>query len=298
MPSLRQIGDPTELDNLYSGKTIVYVEGTADLAFFNDLVGPDMFDRLEFKVPEEGTGYHQVKKRVAGERPRNKRIHGLLDGEAAVAFGHFDEFLVSDGTLFAVEGPEMDGLLFLPEHELENLVLCHVDIPTFVAQNVPFTQIGSVSAGEIRAELVTLAKRFYLLALLKFAAGRLHAAGTPCKVVDEKSGMFVSKVGVAKVMRTIKPKIIEAGIAWSDFIDTVREFAASVMAHFKNSAFEEAQKQRHVLRMADGKSMLKRVRANYSGPLAWEGLLQGRLKGSDYAPQFVESLELATDCNK
>src|SRR5438067_1915224 len=119
MPKLGSIKDPVELDNLYTDKVIVYVEGAEDFAFFNDLVGRDMADRLEFKVPEEkGSGYHVVKSRVATERASNPKIHGLLDGETAVALNRFADFLASDGVLFTLTGAEHEGLLFLSEHEL------------------------------------------------------------------------------------------------------------------------------------------------------------------------------------
>jgi hypothetical protein len=85
MRKLSAILDREELDNLYADKAIVYVEGESDQAVFTVLSGPDIGDRLEFKMPKAGgSGYHAVRDRVADERGRgNAKIHGLLDGEAS-----------------------------------------------------------------------------------------------------------------------------------------------------------------------------------------------------------------------
>ena len=298
MPSLKHISDPTELDNLYSDKVIVYVEGTEDLAFFNDLVGPDIADRLEFKVPDaNGSGYHMVRSRVAMERAANPKIHGLLDGETAVTMDAFGALLASRNILFGLEGEENAGLLFLSEHELENLVLCHARLPDFIAQNVPFALIGTRPVETVERELATLAKRFYLLALLKFAAGRFHAAGTPCKAIDQNAGMFISKMGVAKILQLLKPKIEGAQIEWNAFIEAVRAFSDGVKAHFDAQNLDRDARHKEIMRLADGKSMLRRIRGDYNGQPSWEGLLQGRLKHYGYATAFRNELEVATGCN-
>lgn len=298
MPKLGSIKDPVELDNLYADKVIVYVEGAEDFAFFNDLVGREMADRLEFKIPEEkGSGYHVVKSRVANERAGNPKIHGLLDGETAVSMDRFADFLASDGVLFSLAGAEHDGLMFLSEHELENIVLCHARVPEFLSAHVPFVAIGSRPVAVVERELVTLARRFYLLALLKFAAGRFHAAGTPCKAVDQYSGLFDTPQGVAQILRFLRPRIVAAGIDWPTFIAAIRTFASSVRGHFEQRGFDEEERRKHVLRMSDGKNFLKRVRGKYHGSPSWEGALTGRVKSYGYVARFRTALEAATGCN-
>jgi hypothetical protein len=299
MPKLGRIADPVELDNLYSDKVVVYVEGGADLAFFGNLLGPDLADRLEFKVPEEkGSGYHAVKARVAMERGGNAKIHGLLDGDAAVALDRFEAFLEGGEVLFRVARDDAEGLLFLSEYELENIVLCHANVPDFLAAHVPFAAIGTVPIEQLQRKLLTLTRRFYLLALLKFTAGRFHRAGTPCGAVDKHEGMFDNKrMGVAAILRFLKPKIVEAGIGWEAFLAEARRFARSVNDHFDLRQFDEGTRQLHVLRMADGKNLLKRIRGDYGGTAHWEGQLHDRLKRLGYAERFRDALERETGCN-
>lgn len=299
MPRLSRIKDPVELDNLYTDKTIVYVEGKDDLAFFNDLIGPYLADRLEFKVPEVlGSGYHTVKARVAEERGGNAKIHGLLDGETAVALDRFEAFLDGGEVLFTVDGEENAGLLFLSEHELENVVLCHANVSEFLSSHVPFSAIGSRPIDVVERELLTLTRRFYLLALLKFTATRFHIAGTPCKAIDTYAGLFDNrKKGVAEILRFLKPKIADAGIEWDDFSASAHAIAYSVTTHFEQRDFDNETRRKQVLRLSDGKNLLKRIRGEYGGTPHWEGVFQQRLKSFGYADVFRDAIQRATGCN-
>lgn len=299
MPKLSSYVDPAELDNSASDKVVVYVEGTDDLAFFSDLIGPNLADRLEFKVPEEkGSGYLMVKARVALERGGNDKIHGLLDGEAAVALGGFGAFLDGGDVLFRIGADNSEGLIFLSENELENIVLCHANVPEFLSAHVPFAAIGSRPVQVLERELLTLTKRFYLLALLKFTAGHFHRAGTPCGAIDKYEGLFDNKhKGVGHILRFIKPKIVEAGIEWSVFMAAARQFAHGVTGHFEQRQFDEETRRKHVLRMSDGKNLLRRIRGEYNGTAHWEGQLHRRLKNLGYADLFRSALERETNCN-
>lgn len=296
MPKLSEIPDVEELDNLYADKIIIYVEGTDDKAVFTELIGPNHGDQLEFKVPEEsGSGYHTVRNRVFELRKRNKKIHGLLDGEAAASLGHVEEFINAKGVLFTVPVEALEGLYFLFENELENLLLCHVDVAEFINQNVPFGQIGVGPVDQIRADLTALSRRFYALTMLRFAAGEIHRGGKSCPQVDDHAKLFQGPHSVATILKMLKVKIEAHGIVWIDFMTRVHAVIGAVQGPFKAPGYDNDQRVREIVRLADGKEMLKRVRTKYNnGGLNWEGLLVERLKRSDYADDFTKALLRAT----
>jgi len=295
MRRLGSVLDPEELDNLYAAKAIVYVEGESDEAFFAALAGPDIAENLEFKVPPTGGGYFQVRDRVCEERDRgNNRIYGLLDGEAAAAFAIIERLIDSRGVLFDTGNVAVDGLLFLSEAELENLVLCHAGVAEFLTHNVGFAGIGKANIQSFADELKGLAQRFYVLAILRFVAVEFHNAGTPCKPVDKLSGRFQSKDAVLVILAHIKADLIADGVPWPAFLARVLTLMRRVRSAFVDDGTHPSPKERHVLRLADGKGLLKRVRSTYNGPPAWEGLLTERLRTAPYSAEFRSALLAAT----
>lgn len=292
MPKLSAIVDTEELDNLYADKAIVYVEGESDEAVFTVLAGPDIGDRLEFKVPKTGgSGYHAVRDRVLEERGRgNAKIHGLLDGEASASFGHILHLIENRETLFQTTDPALDGLIFLSETELENLILCHAGVAEFLTNNVTLTGIGGQDLEAHRSDLVSLSQRFYLLAMMKFAAGELHRTGTPCKQVDKLAGRFQTTESTLKITREIKASIEKDGGDWNAFVTKLNELMGRVRERFADDGTRPPPKERQVRRLADGKGLLKRVIGKNNGQRNWEGHLVERLRQSPYAADFRQAL--------
>lgn len=133
MPSLRTMPDVEELDNRYIDKCIIYVEGESDLTVWERIVGPNVADRVEFKVPQAvGSGYTLVCQRVARERQTNPRIFGLVDGEIAAVHDKIDKLIASVEPIFVLDDPALDGILFLAEHEAENVLLRYSELPNYV----------------------------------------------------------------------------------------------------------------------------------------------------------------------
>ncbi len=285
--------DPDELDNLFSDKTIVYVEGEGDEAVYNSLVGMDVGEFLEFKVPRSGgSGHFAVRDEVHRQRERgNTKVHGLLDGEAAAAFGFVEALIDNRSMFFSLDGPKLSGLLFLAELELENIMLCHADVASFIANQVTFARVGKVPNEVIHADLRQLAQRFYVLAILKFVAGDFHRGGTPCKQVSVHEGMFQSKLTILGILRTLKPKIVAEGLEWSAFLRRMLVLMRRVRAAFISNGQDLEAKERHLTRLADGKGMLKCIYTKfYGGSPAWEGVLSERVRLSPYAEAFRKNL--------
>lgn len=295
MPRLGSYRDNDELDNAIADKIIVYVEGPDDESFFRALAGPNIADRLEFKIPETGTGYHEVKKRVTELRPDNPKVHGLLDGEAAVSFGQSEAFLTAADNLFRVDLVDFDGLLFLPHYELENILIRHAKLARFIVNNVPVGQLGTRKIEEVQRTLHEFVPRFYLFSLIKFAMIKMHRPDRPCKGIGAIGGRFLDKnAGWASIMRNdVQPKISEQ-VEWDEFLAELKKLGQE--AHERNVArgLDTAGKLDESLRIADGKLMLKHVKSRYGGDGRWDGHLHDNLVNSGYGERFNIALLAAT----
>jgi hypothetical protein len=296
MPRLSAFRDNDELDNAIADKTIVYVEGPDDVSFFNNLAGPDVRDRLEFKTPEAGTGYHEVKKRVGELRPVNPKVHGLLDGEAAVALGLFNAFIDNSEVIFRGDEGLIDGLMFLAEYELENLLLCHTGLARFIANDVVVAELGTRNQGEVQRTIDTLTLRYVLFSVIKFTMIALHSEARPCKGIGKIGGQFITKeVGCAHLMRNDVQSEIGPQVEWSEFLAAMHGVVHAIRAHHRGLGFDDAAKRRDALRIADGKLLMKHVKKRYSGSGKWDGHLHGELAQSDYSDRFRDALLEATN---
>lgn len=295
---MRRLGtvlDTDELLNLSAARAVVYVEGQSDEAFFTVLAGPDIMEKVEFKVPPAGGGYINVRDRVREERDRgNERVHGLLDGEASAALGYVERFIDSRTILFDSGNRTVDGLLFVSESELENIVLCHAGVAEFLTHNVGFANVGKANLQDYVDELRALSRRFYVLAIMRYVAAEIHNGGTSCKQVERLAGRFQTTDGVLGILFHMKAELIGEGITWSTFIARVLELMRRARVAFVDDGTSPSPKDRHVLRLADGKALLKRVRTLYNGTAAWEGLLTERLRTAPYSGEFRETLLAAT----
>lgn len=295
MPRLGAFRDNDELDNAAADKTIVYVEGPDDVSFFYNLAGPDVRDRLEFKTPESGTGYHEVKKRVAELRPANGKVHGLLDGEAAVALGHIEAFLKADEAICRVDEETLEGLVFLAEHELENLMICHTRLARFIVNDVVVGEIGVRNEGEVQDAIDTLALRYFLFSIIKFTMIAFHSDQQPCKGIGKIGGQFISRnVGSARLMADdVRPEI-SPQVDWGDFLAAMHGLVRTIHERHDELALDEAARRRDRLRIADGKMLLKHIKKRYAGTGKWDGHLHDQLAQSEYSQKFRDALLVAT----
>jgi hypothetical protein len=289
MPRLGTYRDNDELDNAIADKIIVYVEGRDDVAFFKTLAGPNINDRLEFKAPESGTGYHEVKSRVSELRPTNSKVHGLLDGEAAVSLGQKQAFLESDKNIFQTEAVDLDGLMFLSEYELENLLICHAQLSKYIINNVTVADLGSRKIEDVEATINTFALRFYFFTLIKFTMVELHREDRPCKGIGKIGGHFLDReAGVTKIMRDHVRPHIEGQLDWTEFATALRDLSDDIRA--RHAQLADADRRKQLFRIADGKLMLKHIKNRYNGDGRWDGHLHNDLVQSDYSETFRQAL--------
>ena len=297
MPSLRSIGDSAELDNRYIDKCVVYVEGDDDEGLWRFIVGVDVGDRIEFKVPLTlGSGHEVVYDRVRIERPRNPKIYGLLDGEAAASFGQVGRLInATDAEIvFELDTPELEGILFLVDHEIENVILRHSNLTGYIQNHVTkIKSLGSRNVTEIDDQLLSLARRFFIAALFKYASAHLKATGAGCGVLNVDR--FRAPGSVLAVVRAMKQLVqAEGAVNPSAFMREVFAIARLLRSRVQTETMSAQKKGEHIFRLAEGKGFQACVHRNFKLQHTCDAHLAERLKTSPYAAKFKEAILAAT----
>ena len=294
MPELSVFVDVEEMDNRYIGKCIIYVEGRDDRNVWERIVGSELADRLEFKVPlAAGSGSEIVLNRVSTERPSNSKIFGLVDGEVAAQLGEVARLINCSDVLFELRGPRCDGILFLSTHELENVLVGHSSLAEFVERNLEPRRLGAISHLEVEDDIRKQAKRFYVAALIKYTWAHMYFQGLASGVgnVDH----FRSNNGITAEIQNAKQNIRR------EFSGNARVFRQQLMqiGQWVRSRMDVVEREggragEEIVRLAEGKGLLIKLRSNWSFTTANEGLLVERVYRSDFALRFREQLVAAT----
>lgn len=291
MPKLSQVGSPEALDNRYVDKTIVYVEAESDAKAFARIIGLDLTERLEFKTPVvTGGGFMSVRDQVKALRPQNPKVFGLVDGEAAASAGGLSRLLTCTNTLFPCPGnPEYEGVLFLAEHELENILIRHGRICEHIAKEVNLADLGNVSSQEIQSTVTKLGARFFASAILKYAAVNLRHSGQLYDPVE--AGRYQGSESSSAIFRALKVKVEAKGLDWLVFVEQVYTVLGDLRAHFKSNGLTQADRQLQFLRLADGKGLMTRLKKDFKSTGGrWDGHLLAAVVASKYAPLFRDEL--------
>jgi hypothetical protein len=296
MPRLTDIGDSEALDNRYARKVIVYVEADMDATIFYGLAGTGIREYLEFKVPTSlSTGGNAVKNEVVQRRPEYPRIFGLIDGEDAVKEGAVDELLSCRSAMFQLAGGA-DGIIFLGHHEAENVLLIHGDLADLVRRDQSIPKSADMSDGEIDERIATVVRHFFHAALLKYASMTLNyrtnvlAPETGCKVID--SARFLASDDRKAILDAIKQGVQQEGVVdWMDLVDEVKRTWKVVRNEYVRARPDAARCSRERMRLADGKSVLKKLaRLSASDPAKWNNHLLETARNKPFARQFRDDI--------
>ena len=287
MPNLSSVLDTRELSNLYTGKVIVFVEAESDANLFNRFIGPGYGEFIEFQVPgEKASGCEAVKGRVRQERNSNKRIYGLIDGEAAVGYGAgFDKLLKCDKPLFDLEDERLEGILFLAEHEAENILIIYADVCTYIAADETLAGLGKRNIEQITDGLAFIVERQFWAAICKYASYRLYSSREMSGIL---SNSFFEDTSAYVSMRSIKAKVKEKEGSWHRFLGEVKTLRASANEHMGTLDSRGQNKIR--LRLADGKMVLNRLQNVFNVQPKWQGHLTKEVAESQYADDFRDEL--------
>lgn len=292
MPSLSEIGDIHGVRYRYSGRTVFLVEGAGDKNAFESLVGPGYEADLEFRIAPTAAGSggcRAVRDKVDElrlENLGNSRVFGLLDGEAAAMFDAAEVLLTSDETLFMV--PQYDGFIFLGAHELENLYFSHADVCSVLASQASAARLHLHPAGMIATTLDACLMRFARASIYKYTSAHFHARQQIRAILNTKifgSGSWV------QIRNFVKQVVTSGGqLQWSDFVtELVRlgRIARSAMRACPGGAGRRGW----LLRFADGKELLSRLRTVHGGiPDRVEGALLLEVCRGTYPSEFRQAL--------
>jgi len=300
MPRFSDIGDTTAVDHRYADKVIIYVEDDNDARDYFFITGEEVREYLEFTAPERGgSGAGPVIERVRTEREKNPRVFGLLDGEAAALFGAVDALLQCTDILFRLDGHDRDGLIFLGQHERENLLLLYGDLYDLIKRDVMPGDIGRRSTVEIHSFIAPVTRRFYRAALLKYAsltlnhAAKKSGANAGCSTIDSRR--FNNPNGMAAILEQIKERVIEEGfVTWEELMEEVSRTCTLVRTRFRTENLNAEARHGERLRLADGRSVLNRLRSNYSPTGRWEAQLLDGVVKSGFGESFLYRLRELT----
>ncbi|RWD27525.1 MAG: hypothetical protein EOS34_31730 [Mesorhizobium sp.] len=285
MPDLSSLRDTIALRHRYIRKVIVYVESDSDANLFRTIVGPGYNEHIQFETPpEKGTGCGPAKACLDKYRKDNPQIYALLDGEAAVPEADgFERFVKSDAAIFSLGKP--DGVLYLADHEAENILLRQADIVTYIVDQATLAELGKKKPEEVNEKLSSIVERQFLGALCKYASYLLHADG---KIAGVLAGTHASDIPDAEVRTLLEARVLKGSCDWQTFeaeLDKVREH---VVLHMET--MDENGKTTTKWRLTDGKIALKQVQHTYGIKATWEVPLAKEVAQSEYAKRFREDL--------
>lgn len=285
MPSLSALSDTTALRHRYVRRVVVYVESGSDVNLFRTIVGPGFNEHIQFETPpEKGQGCGPAKAYVAKYRKDNPRIYALLDGEAAVPEANgFEQFVKTDAAIFTMDVPE--GVLYLADHEAENVLLRQTDIVAYIADQVTLADMGKHKPEEIAEKVSAIVERQFAGALCKYASYLLHAQG---KIEGVLSGTHAKQCPDDEIWSLLKDRVVKGNCTWQIFkaeLDKVRDRVVSEL-----EGMDEAGKTSTTWRLADGKIALKQMQNAYGLNATWEVPLAKQVAQSDYAKRFREDL--------
>ena len=289
MPKLSEIGNSDAVDSVYAARAIVYVEAHADSKVFRRIVGIPYAHKVDFKAPRPyGGGYTAVCDQVRQERENgNHNVFGLIDGESASSLGSLDDLVAAKGAIFPLSSN--DGVFCLAAHELENLLLLHGDICGFIVDDVSVSNLSTRTRAEVEKTLRRLARRFFNAAILKYAA--LHLGDRDKKYPPVEVGRFQDMEASPQSIRTaLKNVIIDSGLEWDVFIRQVFKIITAVRRRFRDENLSGRVRSSHMIRLSDGKGLMKCIWSHYKTSDKIEGHLVRKLVSSEYADEFREEI--------
>ncbi len=216
--------------------------------------------------------------RTGGQMNRNPQVARLID--------------CSD-VLFELSLPDCDGIVFLSTHELENVLVGHSCLAGFVERNVELRELGIRRKEEVEKHISREARRFYVAALIKYAWAHMYFRGLATGIgnVDH----FRSDHGLVKEIRNAKQRIEQ------EFADNCGEFRQQLVeigrwAKVRMDGVRKAggNADAEIVRLADGKGLLIKLRTHWKFTMANEGLLVERVRLSDFAERFRAELVAVT----
>ncbi len=285
MISLHNMLDADDLENRYLGKAIFYVESENDANFYKQCVAIGHDEYFEFKgLPGRG-GYSAAIAKAVEERKANEMVFALVDGEAAAdKTGGLSLLLSCSSKVFQVPGEGLEGVIFLSEHELENIIIRLSDVVTFIAHDDALGDVGRKSAGGLKQELEAVIDRQFAGAVCKYASMKMNSE-------NRMNGCFGAvfwdqpeRVTLWKLRAAVKERTSD----WKAFYVEVKAIEAALRKRFAEGDPGLAAYER--LRLTDGKTVMKTMAHNHKVNPKWFGHLTMQIVGNAYFDQLRQEI--------
>jgi hypothetical protein len=288
MPDISSLGDASELINRFNNKYTLYVEGPGDRAAYRMIVGNEFLIDHDFQVPPSGTGANAVLRRVEEERKRNKRVFGFLDGEAAATCGAAIKLVECDDLLFSVDKPDLDGIIFVAAHEMENLILSYCEVAPTIAIHKPAAQLADDDVASIQNRLETLTSRFLAAAMFKYTSLHFQNRGECVHVANTK--IFGKDLGLRATLTGMKEVVtVQLKLDWAAFLHELFAITRAMRQRIAATPPAGLEKTLRHRRLADGKQLLTKVRGHANSSV--EGHLLKVLARTEFAKELRDAIK-------
>lgn len=237
---------------------------------------------------EKGTGCIAVKHSVQTQREKNKRVYGLLDGEASVSYDGYSKFKECTEPFFEVDG--LDGIMFLAEHEAENILLNYADVVTYIENDATLPDLGKRSPIEIEAKIEEVVERHFWAAMCKYVSYEMHKANLIDGVL---ANTFHTESSLCRSMQSIKDNVTGKNGDWRIFMLRLKELRRGTESYLQSLSPAASKKARR--RLTDGKKALDKIRSIYGLRPTWQGHLAKEVASSGYSATFRDRLFRRTE---
>jgi hypothetical protein len=129
--------------------------------------------------------------------------------------------------IFSCENADLDGILFISEHELENRLLRHSRLSHYIAHDVPLKELGTGSEEHLECTILSLARRYFLAALFKYVSAEFKHRNCSCVLLDVQR--FRSGASTRQVIAELR-KLLDAqpSIDRAEFMNRLFEISGRV----------------------------------------------------------------------
>ncbi|MES0050613.1 hypothetical protein [Mesorhizobium sp. M0053] len=289
MPGLSGMLDSDALENRYLGKVVLYVESENDANFYRQCLAIGQDEYVEFKgIPGQG-GYRMAIARATEERTDNDLVFALVDGEAAAGQqGGLAVLLACDTKAFQVPGEKLDGVIFLGEHELENILIRLSDVCRFIAHDDGLGDVGKKDPAALRKQLAAMVDRQLAGAVCKYASMKMTCEGNMTGALGAVFWDDPKKVTPWMVRKQVRDK----GGDWKAYVAEVKAIRAEIATRL--AAMTPDAAAYHRLRLADGKSILSLLGHCYKVSKKWHGHLTMEIVGNPYFEELRSEIYAMT----
>ncbi|NTZ91998.1 hypothetical protein [Agrobacterium tumefaciens] len=179
----------------------------------------------------------------------------------------------------------LEGIMFLAEHEAENILINYADIVTYIENDVSLHGLGKRSASDIDDGIEEIVYPQYWAALCKYVSYERHKAKLMSGAL---ANTFYADASSWRSMKSIKDAVTSKNGDWRDFMVRFKEMRNRTEGYLNQLGDEERKKARR--RLADGKIALAKIQSVFGLKATWQGHLVKEVAASAYSTDFRKSL--------